>query len=322
MTLSPIDDSHLPEIVELLNRGHAVDGPNIRIDVDEFRQELNSSLTSMDRDVRVARDEAGRPLGIVWTVHLPSEDDLQRCCIEGCVDPEVRGRGIGRRLLEWAREHARDLLADAPSGTPRVIRVSRSVSNESARRLHHRSGFTDVRWFEDLKRPLDVLPEITEDDIVESAGVVIDEWPASSLDVLPVKNLAFADHWGSTPTTIEGWHELVEGFGGRPDLSRIARDSTTGEIVAFLLTRRYPADDEVNGERQAWINTLGTLRSHRGRGIATSLIIDALHRYRDHDMTHAMIGVDADNPTGAHRLYRSLGFTDHFRTVTSEIMLS
>ena len=114
----------------------------------------------------------------------------------------------------------------------------------------------------------------------------------------------------------------MEGFGGRPDLSRIARDSTTGEIVAFLVTRRYPADDEINGGRQAWINTLGTLRSHRGRGIATALMIDALHRYRDHGMTHAMIGVDADNPTGAHRLYRSLGFTDHFRTVTSEIMLS
>ena len=344
MTLFPITDSDsssdsnsdfgsdsgsdLPEIVDLVNRCHAVDGPNIRIEVDEFRQELNSSLTTMERDVRVARDGSGRALGLVWTLYLPSDetpssgDVLQRCYVEGCVDPEFRGRGLGRELLSWGVEHARELLADGPSGH-RVIRVSRRVDNESAARLHQRFGFVDVRWFHDLIRDISSSESLaTLPDRSNPTGISVDPWPEDSEDVLPVKNSSFQDHWGSAPDTSEGWRESVHGFGGRPDLSSVARDTTTGEIVGFLLTHRYPADDEVNEGRQVWIDKLGTLATHRGRGIASALIIDAIHRYREHGLTHAMIGVDADSPTGAHRLYRNLGFTPHFSTVTSEIVVT
>ena len=328
MTLSPIDGSHIPEIVDLVNRCHAVDGPNIRIDVDEFRQELNSSLTSMDRDVRVARDEAGRARGLVWTLHLPDDETspsdhvVQRCYVEGCVDPDVRGHGYGRALLSWGVEHARELLAAGPEGN-RVIRVSRNIDNESSARLHARFGFVDVRWFHDLIRGISSPETLAAlPDRSNPAGISIDPWPENSEEVLPVKNLSFRDHWGSAPYTSEAWRESVHGFGGRPDLSTVARDTTTGEIVGFLLTHRYPADDQVNGGRQAWIDKLGTLAAYRGRGIASALVVDAIHRYREHDLTHAMIGVDADNPTGAHRLYRGLGFTTHFSTVTSEIVIS
>lgn len=316
MNPAPLAPHEIPEVVDLVNRGHAVDGPTIRIEVEEFRQELNSSLTVMERDVRVSRDESGRIRGIVWTLHLPSDTGLQRCYVEGCVDPESRGRGHGRTLLDWGTNHAHELLATSRPDSLRVIRVSRSVDNQSAARLHDRFGFAPVRWFDDLKRSLVEVP-----DLVMPAGIVVEPWPENSLDVLPVKNQAFADHWGSSPTTPEGWHELVHGFGGRPDLSSVARDAANGEIVGFLLTHRYPADDSVNEQRQAWIDKLGTLASHRGRGIASALLMDALHRYRDHDLTHAMIGVDADNPTGAHRLYRSLGFAPHYSTVTSEIVV-
>lgn len=326
MTLSPVVDADLPDVVDVLNRRHQVDGPSIRMEVDELRQELSSSLTTMSRDSRVARDESGRIVGLVYTIHLPAHDvpahevrpgtALPRCYVEGCVDPDARGRGFGRVLLAWGVEHARELLTSTPNpGTP-VIRVSRGLNDRATARLHQRFGFVDVRWFEDLSRPLDDLPARRD-----PRGVVIEPWPADSSLVLPVKNSAFRDHWGSTPTTPEGWREMVHGFGGRPDLSTVARDTSTGEIVGYLLTHRYPADDAVNGARQVWIDNLGTLASHRGRGVASALIVDALHRYDDHDFTHAMIGVDTDNPSGAHRLYRNLGFTPRYSSVTSEIVL-
>jgi ribosomal protein S18 acetylase RimI-like enzyme len=320
MALTSLSLPEIPEVVDLVNRCHAVDGPNIRVEVEEFRQELNSSLTVMDRDVQVSRDETGRIHGIAWTLHFPADSGLQRCYVEGAVDPESRGRGHGRALLDWGTRHARELLAaSTPGSTPsstRVIRVSRSVHNQSAARLHDRFDFVPVRWFDDLMRSLDDVP-----DLLIPSGVVVEPWPENSLDVLPVKNQAFADHWGSSPTTPEGWHELVHGFAGRPDLSTVARDTDSREVVGFLLTCRYPADDEVNGGRQVWISQLGTLATHRGRGIATGLIVDALHRYRTTGHTHAMIGVDSESPTGAHRLYKSLGFALHHSTVTSEIVL-
>lgn len=322
MTLHSVSDDQISEIVELANRCHAFDGPNIRVEVEEFRQELNSSLTTMARDARVARDDTGHPRGLVWTLHPDAEEGIQRCYVEGYVDPEFRGLGYGRELLSWGVERARELLGTVPD-SHRVIRVSRHVDNDAAARLHQRFGFVDVRWFHDLIRDissvesLDGLPDPSNPE-----GISIDRWPEDSEDVLAVKNSSFQDHWGSAPYTSDGWRESVHGFGGRPELSSVARDLATGEIVGFLLTHRYPADDEVNGGRQVWIDKLGTLSTHRGRGIASALIVDAIHRYRDHGFTHAMINVDVDNPTGAHRLYRNLGFHRHFSTVTSEIVMT
>jgi mycothiol synthase len=177
-------------------------------------------------------------------------------------------------------------------------------------------GFTSVRWFEELLRPLGDLPERRNVD-----GVRIVAWPDDRDDeIRGVKNIAFADHWGSTPTSEHHWQKMVRGFGGRPDLSLVALDAA-GAVVAHCLCKRYPADDELLGRRDGWIDNLGTLPGWRGRGIASALVIDALHRFAADGLTHASIGVDADSPTGAAGLYRSLGFVPQQRSVTHEIVL-
>jgi ribosomal protein S18 acetylase RimI-like enzyme len=88
-----------------------------------------------------------------------------------------------------------------------------------------------------------------------------------------------------------------------------------------LVSARYEADDELLGRRDAWIDILSTLRAWRGRGVGSALIIEALHAYRDADLTHASIGVDSDNPSGAARLYRALGFEPIQRTIAHQIEL-
>jgi len=129
-----------------------------------------------------------------------------------------------------------------------------------------------------------------------------------------LKNDAFADHWGSTPTSPDNWKQLTSGFGARPDLSFVAVASETP--VGLLLTHRYPLDDELIGARQGWIDKLATSREWRGKGVARSLIAHAINAYRTENLTHAALGVDASSQTGANRLYEGLGFTLLRSTVT------
>jgi ribosomal protein S18 acetylase RimI-like enzyme len=42
--------------------------------------------------------------------------------------------------------------------------------------------------------------------------------------------------------------------------------------------------------------------------VASALIVRALHGLRDRGIAEAALGVDAQNPTGALRLYEGLGF--------------
>jgi len=49
------------------------------------------------------------------------------------------------------------------------------------------------------------------------------------------------------------------------------------------------------------------------------MIAWSLRAFADAGFSHAVLEVDADNPTGAARLYRNLGFEPHLRSITYEI---
>jgi mycothiol synthase len=312
--LQPARPDDIARLVALHRRSEAHDGVPRVIEEEEMRVDLDDVRVVLDTDVRLAFVD-GQLAGYVFAMHIPSDADFERCFVFGEVDPSWRGRGVGHALLTWGTERARQRLCSSGSAVRKYIRVDAYDYIESAHRLYPRLGFAPVRWFEELRRPLTDLPAPTEID-----GVELRPWPADRDDeCLQVKNSAFADHWGSTATPPDLWHHMVRGFGARPDLSFVAIERATDRIVATCLNHRYPADDEVTGRRDGWIESLGTLSEWRGRGLASALLIASLHSFAAADLTHASLGVDAESPTGAARLYRSLGFELQQRSITYQI---
>jgi ribosomal protein S18 acetylase RimI-like enzyme len=70
----------------------------------------------------------------------------------------------------------------------------------------------------------------------------------------------------------------------------------------------WRAENETLGVRRGWLERISVRRPWRKRGLATALIVSALEGLRDRGMTDAMLGVDAENVTGALGLYEKLGF--------------
>jgi mycothiol synthase len=311
--------AEIPTVVALINRSEHHDGVERVVDEEEFREELETQEIDLDLDTRVAV-VGGEIVGYTNTFFLPSEVRQERCYVFGYVDPSFRGRGIGRVLLGWSIDRGSEQLRSTGRDLPRYLRVDSYDFIEDAHRLYRRMGFTPVRWFEELLRPLDDLPVP-----VEVPGVRLEPWPAEDEgrdeEIRIVKNEAFADHWGSTPTSPQMWHGMVRGFGARPDLSMVAVEADSGRIVGYALNHRYEEDDALIGRSDAWIDNLGTLSEWRGRGIASALLVASLERFAEAGLTHASIGVDSDNPTGAARLYRNLGFEPRQRSITYEIVV-
>jgi mycothiol synthase len=320
ISLRPIGTADLAEVWRLHVRSEAHDGiPRVFV-LEELEEELDDDEVVLATDTRLAIVD-GRPVGYAYTRWFPSPVRLERAYVFGQVDPDARGQGVGRELLAWGIARAEEQLRSSGSDLPKVVRVDAYDYIESAHRLYARLGFSPVRWFEELLRPLDDLPARTPLN-----GIRIEPWDAArDEEIRFVKNESFADHWGSTPISVESWESLVHGFGGRPDLSFVAVDDAAGggdgAVVGFCLAHRYEADDETIGRRDGWIEQLGTLAGYRGRGIASALLAQALHAFAEAGLSHASIGVDGDSPTGAARLYRSLGFEPRQRSITHEIAL-
>lgn len=321
VTLRPLTDDDVPEVVALVNRSQAHDGVDQVVMEAEYREELAD--LDLDLDTRVAvltgdgDGDAGRIVGVASTLYLPSEELHERCYVFGSVDPDHRRQGVGRTLLAWSIDRGLAQLASSERDLPRYLRAESYDWLTADHRLFERFGFVPVRWFEELLRSLDDVPSRRE-----VPGIRIESWPdeADGRDgeILAVKNASFADHWGTTPTSADHWRTKVRGFGSRPDLSTIAVDTATGDVVGFALAHRYDEDDALSGRRDGWVDTLGTLRGWRGRGIASALLVESFHRFAADGLTHAALGVDADSPTGAARLYRNVGFVRHRGSMTLE----
>ncbi len=95
-------------------------------------------------------------------------------------------------------------------------------------------------------------------------------------------------------------------------------EPASGQVASLVLTAAYPQDWELLPV-EAWINTVGTRPAWRGKGVARWLMAEVLRKIADSDtgFQRTILGVDAENPTGALRLYRDLGFADDVRSVTT-----
>jgi mycothiol synthase len=306
-----IDD--VPAVGNLVRAAEAHDGVPRVLSDDELIQDFSASYIDVEQDVRVAV-AGGAVVGWLYVWNPPSHDRLERADLLGEVAPEHRGRGIGRALLGWGVDRARARLTARTHGLPRYIRVNAYDWLEDRHHLYRRLGFEAVRWHDELIRTLDEVPSL-----VVPAGIRLIDWPADrDEETRAVRNAAFGDHWGSGIVEPELWHDFLYGHGSRPDLSVVALDDA-GEIVGLCVNQSYPEDEEVTGRRDGWIANIATLRAARGRGIASAMITCSLAKFAAADLTHALLDVDSENPTGAARLYRNLGFQPNHRSVSYQI---
>ncbi len=309
--LIPLAPDHLDTINDMVRREGKHDHHPWILAREELAEMFDEPHFVPSQDGRIALLD-GQPAGWCRVWHQPSGVRLEKAHLMGTVDPPHRGRGVGAALLEWQIGRARERLLDSSPSLPRFIRTNVFEWVTGATRLFERHGMTPVRWFDEMSRP---LGGIGKPPTVE--GVDIRAWEASdTARVLPVKNATFEDHWGSTPTDPAVWESRIKGYGTRLDLSFVARAGS--EIIGFALNGYYPEGEE---RREGWIDTLGVLREWRGRGVASALIGASLAAFSRADFTHAALGVDSDNPTGAAGLYRRLGFTSAFRSVCHQIEL-
>ena len=304
--------SDLPEIAALISEGLSFDGLTIVQTAEELEEDWGGPYCFLDQDVMVAEHES-HIIGVGYTYFLPSETKEERCYALGTVKPAYRRKGVGTEIQQWTTTRAEKLLRSTNRTIPKFLRSDVSTSNTSASFLFKKFNMRPVRWNEDLIIDLNQSPEV-----FVSPGYCVIPWDTSrDEEARVVKNLAFMDHWGSTPTSEEGWEQLVHGSTAKLDQSFFALDSNNN-IVGLLLSHRYESDDEVLGKRIGWIDKLATLAEHRKKSIGKSLITHALAAYQRDGLTHAALDVDTENPTGAYGLYTAVGFSTFRGSVTYE----
>lgn len=306
--LRPLSPADLGAVFELNRAVEIADAIPLVTSLAEFEDWLSEPHFDLSADSRGAEVD-GSLVGFARVWHRPSGQREERAYLLGAVHPHHRRQGIGSQLFEWQFDRARRRLEAGPAHLPRYVRAQAYDFETGARSLYQRHGLQPVRYQDELLRSL-------EGDLVppKLGSTTITPWDdGRSEEARTVYNQAFADHWGSTPRDPATWRHFIGSTGIRTDLSHLAVDS--GRVVGLALNAHYPDDEALSGRRDGWIFQLAVLGSHRRRGIGSALITSSLRSFRDAGFTHAALGVDSENPTGAYRLYEAMGFRRMTRSV-------
>ncbi len=129
-----------------------------------------------------------------------------------------------------------------------------------------------------------------------------------------IQQSAFADTPDFYPLTYERWYERIR---DRPSVPWDEWCVALADGVPVGMLQSTPASDLDEG----WVHHVAVLGGYRGRGIARAMLSTAFDRYAAKGRAAAGLGVDLTNPTGAYRLYESLGMSAVYETDIYERVL-
>lgn len=306
MTWRPFGRDDLPAIAAFYAACETFDANPERHSLSGIQEFWDSPRSRPDEDTLVGYDDEGEVVATAWAGCNRAVTERRGVYLGGAVHPDRRGEGIGRLVLDWELAHADawDAATREHGFGPLVMRLYAPTTQADVRDLAERRGLGVERYFFEMSRRLDDRPAAPA-----PAGVRVVDWqPDRSREVHRVVDEAFRDHWGHADRTDEMWDELVGSRAFRVAWSVVAIDEATDEVVGAALNCAYEQDWQATGLTEGYTDELAVARSHRGRGVASALLVASMQRFADAGLDAAGLGVDAANPSGALHLYEGLGY--------------
>jgi GNAT superfamily N-acetyltransferase len=297
MNVRPIADAEIEAVATLAAEDEAAfQGRPSRLGANDVRGWLARVDLAQDSWLY---EEDGSLVAVSWFDFI---DDLG--FFVGIVAQGAKSRGFGARIVDTGEARARD------RGAARVQTFGLEQDTAAAQLFDER-GFTLVRRFYEMAIELEalpVVPELPEGFTLEGFRM---EDPRPYYEAL---DAAFQDHWEHHTVGFDRWWEQRQkAHDFDPTLWFQIRHGD--EIVATIRN-----DPERNGG--GYVGTLGVVGPWRGQGLGRVLLVRTFAEFYARGVTRVTLGVDAESPTGATKLYESVGMIRENAAVVYEKALA
>ncbi|TAL06089.1 MAG: GNAT family N-acetyltransferase [Chloroflexota bacterium] len=299
-------DRDYPAMADLIERVNTHDGvdwlPSVEALVNEWTHTDGFDPVS---DVLVAEFDRALVASVDLTWRVRGGSVHQGVTV--LVAPDLRGRGIGTALRRWAESKAMRELADggrgADLGLPHVFAGWAELEIPEVLPWATAAGYHVDGYGVMMTRPLsEPIAPVALPEGLELRPVRVEDHRA----IWDADVEAFQDHRDPDLRTDADY----EGFFAQPDLDTALwlvawdGDRVAGSVLNFVFAR----ENERLGVRRGWLEHVSVRRPWRRRGLASALITMSLELLRDLGLEEAALGADAENLTGAVRLYEAHGF--------------
>lgn len=213
------------------------------------------------------------------------------------VHPDYRGLEIEKYLLRLIEARMQQHIPQAPAHARVALALRVGHNSQATAALLQQEGYEHIRSFYDMEIDLEEAPQSPE----WPNGLTVRAMrPGEERAVFELIEEAFSDHWGHLPGKYEEWeHWMMKREGFDASLWFLVFDGD--KLAAGALCLYEPS------QATGWVGQLAVRRSWRRKGLGMALLQQAYAEFYRRGVYKVMLGVDAQNLTGALRLYERAG---------------
>ncbi|MEW5988306.1 MAG: GNAT family N-acetyltransferase [Chloroflexota bacterium] len=302
-SLRPATMDDAQAVVDVANAYSLVQHGAAEEDVEDMQVHWATPGFDLGRDVRVAVAADGRVVGFleIWDPNNPHVTIRAW----GRVHPDYQGQGVGRQLLGWAEQRARQSIPLTPDGARVVLHSHAPSTDAAAHILFEQSGFTLIRHSWRMLIEMETAPL----EPVWPAGITWRTLVVGQDERVAIQAVqdSFQDHWGYVARPLDEELQVWRHFMTHdplfdPSLWFLAMYGDQVAGVSLCWPPRPPEDPEMG-----WLGTLGVRRPWRKQGLGLALLYHTFGEFYRRGHHKVGLGVDASNLTGATRLYEKAG---------------
>lgn len=289
--------AELPAVQDLLDAAESADaGEPCSHDMD-IALMAATTLLDLDHDgwIVVAPDGSFAGCGWLWQSRRSDTEFIG----DHYVHPAHRDGPADDHLIDALELRVRERRAECPPLTRMVLfsESSNTRRNESLRRR----GFTNVRDFFNMR--IDLAPSGAPVTWPKGVTVRAIRPGVDARAVHAAHEDAFSEHYLHAPTLFADWRAVTLERGDcDPSLWLVAwdKEEVVGEV--FAVER-----DQCGAGIVGVVESLSVRKPWRGRGLGESLLREIFRLLGDRGRATARLWVDAQNTTGALRVYERAG---------------
>lgn len=210
--------------------------------------------------------------------------------------PGYSNPSLGDYLLSIAEKRARVQMVHAQPDARITLTGWVPSVDQAGLHSYERAGFQQMRhhW----RMEIDLHDEPADPAWPEGINLRPFVPERDAYAVYEMVNTAFQDHWGYVPESFEVFqYWTIKHANFDPAFWFVAYEGEqiAGGALCFVKTN------------PPWVDTLAVLRPWRRKGLGLALLQHAFGEFYRHGLRKAGLGVDAQNLTGATRLYQRAG---------------
>ena len=317
LTLQPIRESDYAEVVEVINASdRKFVGHNI-VTLEELANDLKTFEADPETDTCVVRSAEGKI--IAYADFWPGVVPHVRMFGFMRIHPDHKAEGAGTAITHWMESRASEVLLNAPPDLKVTVGQRAYANQPSAKAFLESCGYTHDR--SSFRMTIELDCDIPEP--VLPAGFTLVNIQSNEADLrraLQAQQEAFLDHYGVIEEPFEDYfkRESVHILGDAANDLSASYMALDGDQVAAVCINQTSIAGYTDS---AWVGTLSVRRPWRKLGLGLALLRMTFRDMQQRGKSLVGLYVDAQNLTGALRLYEKAGMYVQYESCYYEKVL-